>query len=203
MSKVAVGSLARCAQRLNGVKSFFVGVVVSTKRAPRPYRLGKKQVNTEPHRSTCQTLPHQKCTPSACMAPAPSTHTHPSPFSLWQVDLNLQLRTSVGMKLTGLNELSNEPPTDIELERFRVPLAPAEVRPFPHARPTLALGPTCLPHKGQRVGLAAVPLPPRPRHSPSAHAPTLATNLNRSPTLNYPPGAPQASRDPSPHVRAL
>jgi len=48
LSKVAVGSLARVAQRLNNVKSFYVGIVVSTKRALRPYRLGKKQVMKDP-----------------------------------------------------------------------------------------------------------------------------------------------------------
>jgi len=39
-----------------------------------------------------------------------------------------QLRTSVGVRLAGLDTLSNDPPTDAELERFRVPLAPLEVR---------------------------------------------------------------------------
>ena len=44
-SKVALGCLARCMQRLNGQKSFYVGVVVGTKRAMRPYKLGKKSVD--------------------------------------------------------------------------------------------------------------------------------------------------------------
>lgn len=87
MGKVAIGCLVRAMQRLNGVKSFYVGLIVATKRAMRPYKLGKKEV-----------------------------------------DVNLQLRTAVGLRLAGLDTLSNEPPTDIELERFRVPLSAPEVR---------------------------------------------------------------------------
>lgn len=86
-NRVAVDSLVRCVQRLNGQKSFYVGLVIATKRAPRPYRLGKKLV-----------------------------------------EMSLQLRTSVGTRLAGLDTLSNDAPSEAELQRFKVPLNPVHMR---------------------------------------------------------------------------
>ena len=82
-----IGCLARCMQRINGKRSFFVGLVVGVKRVNRPYKVGKQTT-----------------------------------------DLALQLRTVTGVRLSGVDTLSNEAPTDEDLARFKVAIVPVEAR---------------------------------------------------------------------------
>jgi len=85
--RIVMGTMVRCVQKINNVRTFFVGYVADIKRTQRPYKLGKKFV-----------------------------------------DVALQVRTSTGFRLSGIDSLSNEQPTDSELSRFKVALLPAEVR---------------------------------------------------------------------------
>ena len=41
-SRVTTGTLVRCSQLVNNVRTYFVGYVMQVKRAPRPYKLGQK-----------------------------------------------------------------------------------------------------------------------------------------------------------------
>ena len=85
--KVVVGTLVRCMQLINNVRTFYAAYVLDVKRMPRPYKLGKEMV-----------------------------------------DVALQVRTATGNRLIGLDALSNEQCTSVELDRFRVPLDEYVVR---------------------------------------------------------------------------
>jgi len=54
----------------------------------------------------------------------------PRPYKIGKrmVDVALQVRTSTGPRLVGIDTLSNETPSDAELTRFKVPLVPTDVR---------------------------------------------------------------------------
>ena len=41
-SRVTTGTLVRCSQLVNNVRTYYVGYVMQVKRAPRPYKLGQK-----------------------------------------------------------------------------------------------------------------------------------------------------------------
>ena len=85
--KVVTGTLVRVSTMVNGQRTFSVAYCIGMKKAPTPYRHGKKVL-----------------------------------------ELALQVRTHMGVRMTGIDTLSNLPPTDAELDALRLPLDSVEVR---------------------------------------------------------------------------
>ena len=92
---------------VNGARTFFVGYVIGLKRASQPYKLGKKVVEL-----SMQARLRLFISKPTSLTPQPTLS---------------QVRTHNGVRLTGFDTLSNNPPPDGELDQLKQPLDPVSI----------------------------------------------------------------------------